>query len=92
LAQAKSLDEYLSGRGAALDAVLALQVDEAELVQRLMARGRADDRPEAIKERFQEFETQTRPILRYYQEQGLLREIDGMGAPDAIYQRMVGCL
>jgi adenylate kinase len=39
---------------------------------------RADDRPEAVKARFQVYRDQTAPILPYYRERGILRRVDGM--------------
>jgi len=45
---------------------------------------RADDRPEAVKARFDVYHRQTAPILPYYQERGILRRIDGMADIDAV--------
>jgi adenylate kinase len=45
---------------------------------------RADDRPEAVKARFEVYNRQTAPILPYYRERGILRQIDGMADIDAV--------
>jgi adenylate kinase len=45
---------------------------------------RDDDRPETIKKRLEEYEVKTEPLKRYYQERGLIAEIDGAGEPDDI--------
>jgi adenylate kinase len=45
---------------------------------------RADDRPEAVKARFEVYHRQTAPILPYYQERGILRRVDGMADIDAV--------
>ena len=51
---------------------------------------RADDRPEAIDKRLQEFHAQTaRPLSAYYQKKSVLREIDADRSPDIIYKELV---
>jgi len=45
---------------------------------------RADDRPEAVKARFEVYRRQTAPILPYYRERGILRTVDGMADIDAV--------
>jgi adenylate kinase len=45
---------------------------------------RDDDKPENVKKRMQEYAEKTRPLKRFYEERGLTREIDGVGATDAI--------
>lgn len=52
--------------------------DGAALVQR------DDDRPENVKKRMREYAEKTAPLKRYYEERGLVTEIDGAGAPEAI--------
>ncbi|HJU18867.1 MAG TPA: adenylate kinase [Stellaceae bacterium] len=54
---------------------------------------RADDRPEAVGIRFEAYRRQTAPILPYYRERGILREIDGMADIDTVTReidRLVG--
>ncbi|HWP85376.1 MAG TPA: adenylate kinase [Terriglobia bacterium] len=45
---------------------------------------RADDRPEAIRERLAAYERQTAPLVNFYRNEGSLLEIDGEQPPDAI--------
>jgi adenylate kinase len=45
---------------------------------------RADDRPEAVKTRFEAYRQQTAPILPYYRARGILRQIDGMADIDTV--------
>jgi adenylate kinase len=45
---------------------------------------RADDRPEAVKARFEVYRAQTTPILPYYRDRGILRRVDGMGDIEAV--------
>lgn len=51
---------------------------------------RADDRPEAIDKRLQEFHALTaEPLRTYYQQKNILREVDANRSPDSIYQELV---
>jgi len=88
LGQAESLDDYLRQNGSALDVVLAIQVEEDELVGRLSQRGRSDDRPDAIRQRLRDFNAITRPVLDYYKERGLLHNVPGQGSPDDVFERI----
>lgn len=51
---------------------------------------RDDDRPEVIAQRLGVFERQTRPLVKYYEDRGLLRVVDGVGSQDEVLERMVG--
>lgn len=53
---------------------------------------RHDDREETIANRLKVYESQTAPLVNYYREQGLLREIDGVGAVDEIRARIISAL
>ncbi len=83
LAQAESLDAMLKSRGEKIDRVVRLKVDDAMLLERIGKRfaeaGRADDNPETFKVRLAAYNRQTAPLLPYYQGQGKLIEVDGMG-------------
>lgn len=52
-----------------LEAVVHLQADEEVVRNRLLGRGRVDDHPEAISERFQEYEKMTQPIIKYFNDE-----------------------
>lgn len=85
IAQAEALDEMLSKKGLALDAVLEFQVDEAALFARIEKRAkedganaRADDTAETMRKRLAVYHEQTAPIIPYYADQGKLKTIDGM--------------
>ena len=88
LAQAEALDRMLSQDGTPLDVVLELRVPEEELFRRLSGRGRADDKPEVIRQRLVAYRQQTEPLLDYYQRRGLLQTIDGLGTVEEIFQRI----
>ena len=86
--QAVALDRMLARHGVALDAVIALQVDEAALIKRIesriaqmRARGEAlrpDDDPQVLHHRLLAYREQTAPLIAYYQLQGVLRTVNGM--------------
>ena len=92
IAQAEALDKLLAGRGSQIDRVIELQVDNEEIVKRMLARGRSDDNEETIRNRLAVFEAQTKPLIAYYAAQGKLRSIDGSGELDAIRARIEAAL
>ncbi|MFZ5669990.1 MAG: adenylate kinase [Pseudomonadota bacterium] len=88
VAQAQALDSMLAGRGAKIDVVVRLLVDEAALMQRITRRyeeqGRPDDNPESFRTRLEAYNNQTAPLLPYYEGQGKLKAVDGMGSMEAV--------
>jgi adenylate kinase len=53
---------------------------------------RDDDRPETVAVRLQTYEEQTAPVVDYYQGRGVLREVDGTGEVDDVYERIRGTI
>ena len=92
IAQAEALDAMLAEKKTPLDVVLELQVPEEELFRRLAGRGRADDKPEVIRERLVAYTNQTSPLLDYYSSKGLLKSVDGLGSVDEIFAQIVNVL
>jgi adenylate kinase len=88
--QAEALDRMLAERGTPLDLVLAIDVPEADLVTRLSARGRPDDDADTIAERFRQYTALTQPLIEYYCRRGILRQIDGTGSPEQVFERIRG--
>ena len=90
--QAKALKTMLAERGAKVDAVVGLHVDEDELVQRLLKRGqesgRSDDHLETIKSRLKVYHSQTQPLQKFYEDGGEYLAIEGMGSVDEIFDRI----
>lgn len=88
VAQAEALDSMLAGRGAKIDVVLRLLVDESVLLERVTGRfeqqGRPDDNPETFKTRLGAYNAQTAPLLPYYEARGKLKAVDGMGSMEAV--------
>jgi adenylate kinase len=89
-AQVASLDRLLGDRG--LDRVVVLEVDEGELTDRLMSRGRADDTVETIHNRFKVYLEQTQPLIDIYAERGLTVSVDGIGDVEEIMERILSAL
>ncbi|ALJ19015.1 adenylate kinase [Microbacterium sp. No. 7] len=96
LGQVGDLDEFLTGRGEALTAVIELAVPREESIERLSLRaaeqGRADDNAESIAKRLAIYESETAPILDLYRERGIVDEIDGVGSLDEITERIRAAL
>jgi adenylate kinase len=88
--QAEALDRMLEERGTPLALVIALEVPEQDLIDRLLHRGRPDDDPQAIAERFRQYTARTQPLLDYYRRRGVLRQIDATGTPDTVFHRIRG--
>jgi len=92
VAQVDELDRMLSESGTSVDAVIALTVDEDQLVARLLNRaqteGRTDDTEEVIRHRQQLYAGQTAPLLAAYADRGLLIEVNGMGEVDEVSARV----
>lgn len=88
LPQAEALDRMLAGRGSQIDLVLRLKVDDDALKTRIAGRfaesGRSDDNPESFVVRLNAYNDQTAPLLPYYEAQGKLRQVDGMGAVEVV--------
>jgi adenylate kinase len=89
VAQARALDEHLAELGTPLDAAINLEVAEEELLHRLAGRGRADDNAQTIHNRLQVFVSSTRPLLDYYDEQGVLFSVAAVGTIDEVSERIL---
>lgn len=77
LNQAEKLDLLLSANNK-LDFVLRIKVDEEEIIKRLIDRAREDDKPDIIKNRFKSYNSETQPLIPFYEERKILFNIDGM--------------
>lgn len=90
--QAKALKKMLNERGTDVSVMLNLQVEEEELIKRLLERGkvsgRSDDNLETIKSRLDVYHTQTAPLADYYVGEGKHVAIKGMGTIEEIFGRI----
>jgi adenylate kinase len=87
--QAEELDRMLAKLGQSISLVLALEVNEEELANRLLKRaqeqGRTDDTVEVIKNRLVQYRAHTIPLIEYYKEKKLYKEVFGEGTIDDIF-------
>ena len=90
LSQAETLAGILRNAGQELDAVLLVDVPEDELVRRALLRGRVDDQEDVIRKRLRVYREKTAPLIGYYRERGLLREIDGNRPIEDVTAGMLG--
>ena len=92
LKQAEALKTMLNERGTDIHILLDLQVEDDELVARLLERGkisgRSDDNPETIKARLDVYHTQTAPLATYYIGEGKHVAIKGIGRIEEIFERI----
>jgi adenylate kinase len=86
VAQADALADALEDRGRTLTAAVLIDVPDDVVVERISGRqqGRADDRPETVRERLRVYHHETEPLVAYYDERGLLRRVDGAADADAV--------
>jgi adenylate kinase len=90
LEQAKALHEMLGRRGTDIDAVVEFRVSQDVLLQRLKARGRADDTDDVILNRMKVYRDETAPLLEYYS--GELKTVDAVGTMDEVFARALQAL
>ncbi len=91
--QADALDAFLKSKDWNVTATIALEADDEVLVQRLLERGktsgRADDQDEAlIRNRYQEYNEKTAPLIEYYKAQGKFHAVNGIGEISEITNRL----
>jgi adenylate kinase len=89
-AQVDSLDELLGDQG--LDHVVVLEVDENELVRRLLTRGRADDTETTIRNRLEIYVEQTQPLIDIYDDRSLTVRVDGLGDVEEVTERILSAI
>ncbi|MBN3035914.1 MAG: adenylate kinase [Bacteroidales bacterium] len=89
LRQASDLDALLDKRGGEVDMVVALEVDDREIINRLLKRaeieGRKDDTREVIENRIAVYNSQTQPLIEYYKKRGQFTPVNGIGSIDEIF-------
>jgi adenylate kinase len=93
IAQAEALDAFLTTKGQSITATVALEANDEILVQRLLERGKTSGRPddqdeEKIRNRYQEYNEKTAPLMSFYKAQGKFHAVDGIGAIAEITERL----
>lgn len=97
VAQAEALDRLLASKNTGIDAVLILNVNEDELIKRLVLRGktsgRSDDADEKVQRNRQTvYKNETLPVAAYYEQAGKVVDVDGMGEINVIFDRLAANL
>ena len=94
--QALALERILKGNEKSVDVVLSLAVPEAALIDRLAGRSglehRTDDGRHTVLERLKVYHEKTEPLIDFYRERGLLKEVDGIGTVPEITERLGNAL
>ena len=93
VAQAEALEKLMMENGTPIDLMLALSVDEEELLNRLLKRGKIsgrpdDQNPDKIRNRFAVYNKETTPVAEFYDTKGKLFNIEGVGGIDTIFGRL----
>ena len=91
--QAKALDQLMKENGFVISCLLSLEVNEDEIVKRILSRGatsgRADDNDESIiRNRINVYRQETSPVYDYYQNRELANTIYGIGSIEDIYENL----
>lgn len=93
LAQADALGQLLGRIGQQLEHAVQLDVDTELLVERIAGRareqGRQDDTPEAVRNRLKVYNDVTAPVVDFYRQRGILKVVDGEGAMDDVFNRII---
>ncbi len=92
-AQAAALDTLLTKKNTSITKMLALEVNEEELMARLLNRGKEsgrpdDQNPDIISKRILEYSTKTAPVREYYEKQGKYTGINGVGSIEGIFEAL----
>lgn len=92
-AQAEALDKMLEKKKTPINLMLALNVERQELINRLLLRGkdsgRADDQDQSIIEnRIKVYNSETSPVISFYEKQNKYKSIDGIGSIEQIFDRL----
>jgi len=94
--QALALEKILNGNEKTVSSVVNLVVPEAVLIDRLAGRSgqehRTDDRGDTVLERLKVYHQKTEPLIDFYRQRDLLKEIDGIGTVPEITERVESSL
>jgi adenylate kinase len=93
IAQAEALDQFLESKAQNITATVALEADDEILVARLLERGKTSGRPddqdeEKIRNRYQEYNEKTAPLMDYYEAQGKFYAVNGIGSVEEVTERL----
>jgi adenylate kinase len=96
-AQAEALDLLLGRKKTSISMMLALEVEDEELIRRLLNRGKDSGRPddqnrEVISKRIFEYNSKTAPLKKYYSDQGKFHGVEGEGSIEEIFSRLTSII
>jgi len=91
IAQAEALDDLLMQYRQSISAMLALEVSDEVLMERLLNRGKTSERSDdkdidVIRRRIEEYKNKTLPVKSYYEAQGKYHSIPGEGTIDEVFE------
>lgn len=91
--QAEALDQLLAGMNTGISGLIALEVDEEEIVKRILKRGESSGRPDdndetIIRKRIDVYKNETSPVFDFYAASGKSHSIPGVGSIDDIFDRL----
>jgi adenylate kinase len=78
------MDGHLGDYGRQVKAAVLIELDWETSMKRLGLRDRADDAPDAVRAKWDEFANKTRPVIEHYEELGVMRRVDGRGTVDEV--------
>ncbi|MBT95560.1 MAG: adenylate kinase [Acidimicrobiaceae bacterium] len=84
--QASVLKQLVEGN---LKLAINLDVSIEEVTQRMISRGREDDTPEAIARRLELYESETSPLIQWFDDEGILCVINGLGTESEVHKRVI---
>jgi len=90
--QADALEQICADHGVPLDLAINLEVPVEIVTDRMLARQREDDTPEAIERRLSLYEEQTAPLLDWFGTRDLLATVDGVGSEDEVFARLAAAV
>lgn len=88
IGEAQWLQEQLPQLERSIKAVVMLSVDANEGKERNLARGRGDDEIASQQKRWELYYQETEPVLNFYKQQGVLKEVDGVGSIEEVAKRV----
>ena len=86
--QAEALEPLLAELQQPIEAVVLLELDDAVLIERLLARGRDDDNEAVIRNRLEVYRDKTAPLIDFYRDRGLLVSVAAHGSVKEITDRL----
>ena len=90
--QAEALEPLLDELKQPIEAVVLLELDDAVLIERLLARGRDDDNEAVIRNRLEVYREKTSPLISFYRDKGLLISVEANGSVEEITKRITEVL